>query len=252
MHEEFESIAALDAIGAATAAEVSALRAHLGACIPCRLARDEYSDALMVLVRDLPRVDPPPEVRERVMKATVGRQSSSWSARWWLATAATLFLALWGWRELAVRAARDHSASQQAEIRRLQEENARLAQQREKLSSELAAISSSGARTIALSGQEVAPAATAKAYLVGRRVLVFFQNLPENPEDKSYQLWILRSDDPKPMSAGVFDVKKDGSASISIENIPVDTVIKGLAVTLEPKGGVAQPTNTNFYVAGST
>jgi len=27
--------------------------------------------------------------------------------RWWLATAATLFFALWGWRELAVRAAND-------------------------------------------------------------------------------------------------------------------------------------------------
>jgi Anti-sigma-K factor rskA len=250
MHEEFESIAALDAIGAATADEVSALRAHLSACIPCRVARDEYTGALMMLIRDLPRVDPPPAVRERVMKAIVPAPSRN--AAWWLATAATLFLALWGWRELAMRAARADAASQQAEIRRLQQENATLAQRTEKLSAELTALSAAGTRTIALSGQEIAPAATAKAFLAGRRVLVFFQNLPENPDDKSYQLWILRGDQPKPMSAGVFDVKKDGSASISIENLPLDTVIKGLAVTLEPKGGVAQPTNTNFYVAGNT
>jgi len=52
--------------------------------------------------------------------------------------------------------------------------------------------------------------------------------------------------------AGVFDVTRSGGASISIENLPLATEIKGLAVTLEPKGGVAQPTNTNFFVAGST
>lgn len=250
MHEEFESIAALDAIGAATAAEASALRAHLGGCIPCRAARDEYADALMMLVRDLPRVDPPPEVRARVMKAVAPAPART--SAWWLATAATLFLALWGWRELAVRAQRVDAASQEAEIARLQEENARLAQRSEKLSSEIAALSSADTRTIALSGQEIAPAASAKAFLAGRRVLVFFQNLPANPDDKSYQLWILRADQPQPMSAGVFDVTKDGTASIAIENLPVDTPIKGLAVTLEPKGGVAQPTNTNFYVAGNT
>jgi anti-sigma-K factor RskA len=53
------------------------------------------------------------------------------------------------------------------------------------------------------------------------------------------------------MSAGVFDVTRTGAASISIENLPVATEIKALAVTLEPKGGVAQPTNTNFIVAGN-
>ena len=40
--------------------------------------------------------------------------------------------------------------------------------------------------------------------------------------------------------------------TISIENLPVATEIKALAVTLEPKGGVEQPTNTNFYLMGKT
>ena len=52
---------------------------------------------------------------------------------------------------------------------------------------------------------------------------------------------------------GIFDVTHpNGGASISIENLPLAMEIKGLAVTLEPRGGVAQPTNTNFFVAGST
>ena len=47
----------------------------------------------------------------------------------------------------------------------------------------------------------------------------------------------------------MFDVV-NGNATISVENLPVSTEIKALAVTLEPRGGVAQPTNTNFYVMG--
>jgi anti-sigma-K factor RskA len=116
------------------------------------------------------------------------------------------------------------------------------------------ALGSADTRTIALAGQQVSPSASAKVFLEPqqRRAVVFFYNLPANASDKSYQLWILRADQPKPQSAGVFDVTKEGAASISIENLPLSTEIKGLAVTLEPRGGVPQPTNTNFYVAGNT
>lgn len=254
MHETFESIAALDAVGVATAEEARDLRVHLGECVPCRRARDEYAEALTLLITP---VMPPHGVRARVVNAmeTADTPASPRNVNaWWLATAATLFLALWGWRELAVRASRDHAASQQAEIKRLHEENALLAQRSAKLSAEIAALAGAETRTIALAGQEVAPTARAKVFLEPnrRRALVFFHNLPANPGDKSYQLWIIRADQPQPMSAGVFDVTEDGTASISIENLPLDTMIKALAVTLEPKGGVAQPTNTRFYVAGNT
>jgi hypothetical protein len=164
-----------------------------------------------------------------------------------------MFLALWGWRELGMRVERHRAASQDAELHRLQEENALLTQRSEKLSAEIAALAGAETRTISLAGQEIAPSARAKVFLEPnrKRALVFFHNLPANADDKSYQLWIIRADQPKPTSAGVFDVK-DGSASITIENLPLDTLIKALAVTLEPKGGVDQPTNTTFYVAGNT
>lgn len=250
-HEEYQSIAALDAIGAATAAEGSALRAHLTACVPCRRARDEYFEAAMMMVFALEPIEPPPWLRARVVAAK--EEAERRFNPWWLAVAATFFLALWGWREFGIRVAREHDASQRAEIQRLQQENALLSQRTHKLSAEMAALAAEDTRTIALTGQEVAPAASAKVFLEPnrRRALVFFHNLPANPSDKSYQLWIIRADQPQPMSAGVFDVTRDGAASISIENLPVATEIKALAVTLEPKGGVAQPTNTNFIVAGN-
>lgn len=229
-HADFESIAALDVLGAATAGEASALRTHLLACIPCRRTRDEYADATTFIALGLEPVAPPRELRSRVASAVerAGRKSD----RWWLAVAATLFLGLWVWREAGVR----------AELDQLRSRN-------EKLSSEIAAMASSP-RTIELTGQEIAPAASAKVFIQPdrRRALVFFHDLPANAADKSYQLWIIKGD--QPVSAGVFDVARDGKASISIENLPVETEIKGLAVTLEPKGGVDQPTNTRFIVAG--
>ncbi|HEX3579176.1 MAG TPA: anti-sigma factor [Thermoanaerobaculia bacterium] len=257
-HEQYDAIAALDAIGAATGDEANALVAHLPSCPDCRRARDEYGEAASLLARDLDPVTPPPRLRDRIIAATetgnvIDARDRFNSSRWWMA-AAVVFLALWGWRELSVRVTREKINSSEAEIRRLAGQNQFLAARNEKLSAEMASLASRDTRTIALTGQQVSPSASAKVFLEPqqRRAVVFFYNLPANAADKSYQLWILRGDQPKPQSAGVFDVTKSGAASISIENLPLATEIKGLAVTLEPRGGVAQPTNTNFFVAGST
>jgi anti-sigma-K factor RskA len=258
-HDEFESLAALDAVGATTAAETRTLETHLATCADCRRARDEFAEAATLLARDLPPAAPPSELRDRVI-AGVGpddeeEEESKWAlSSWWLATAATLFLALWSWRELGMHAAKEHVRSQQAEIEALKEDNVRLQMQREKLSAEMSALAAHDTRTISLTGQQVSPQASARVFLEPdqRRALVFFTNLPRNAHDKSYQLWIIRADQPKPQSAGVFDAGANGNATLVIENLPVATEIKALAVTLEPHGGVEQPTNTNFYLMGNS
>jgi len=257
-HEQLESIAALDAIGAATPDEATTFRAHLASCPECLRARDEYEEALSHLALDLDPIEPPSNVRDRIFTSiesgnVVDARDRFGISRWW-AVAAAILLALWGWRELSVRVIREKVNSREAEIRRLAGQNQLLTARNEKLSAEMAALASRDTRTIALTGQQVSPSASAKVFLEPqqRRAVVFFYNLPANAADKSYQLWILRGDQPKPQSAGVFDVTQSGGASISIENLPLATEIKGLAVTLEPRGGVAQPTNTNFFVAGST
>jgi hypothetical protein len=211
-----------------------------------------------LLARELDPVTPPPELRDRIFAAiekdnVIDARDRFNSSRWWMA-AAVVFLALWGWRELSIRVMREKVNTREAYIRRLAGQNQLLSNNNEKLSAQITALASRDTRTIALTGQQVSPSASAKVFLEPqqRSAVVFFYNLPANASDKSYQLWILRADQPKPQSAGVFDVTQSGAASISIENLPLATEIKGLAVTLEPKGGVAQPTNTNFFVAGRT
>lgn len=260
MHEEYESIAALDAIGAASAEESASLRAHLESCPDCARARDEYAEAATLLARQLVPVTPPGDVRSRIVSNTHEEEDgdnvvdAAPRFNWWLATAATLFLALWGWRELSVHAAKTRIHDQEATIQQLTEQNAILADQREKLASEMSAMAGSNTRTITLTGQTATPSASARVFLEpnAKRAVVFFYNLPANAGDKSYQLWIIRSDQPKPQSAGTFNAAKDGRASITVENLPTDVSIKAFAVTLEPRGGVEQPTNTNFIVMGSS
>ncbi len=264
-HDEFESLAALDAIGAATAEETRALETHLATCADCRRARDEFAEAAALLARDLPSAAPPSALRERVIArtGTPGAaaaeeeevEESRWApSRWWLAAAAMLFLAMWGWRELGMRVAKEHVRGQLAEMDALKEDNARLQMQRDKLAAEMSALAARDTRTISLSGQQVSPQASARVFLEPeqRRAIVFFANLPRNTHDKSYQLWIIRADQPKPQSAGVFDANASGNASLVLENLPIATEIKALAVTLEPHGGVEQPTNTNFYLMGNS
>lgn len=254
-HEDYEALAALDVLGATTAEEGRVLRVHLEACEPCGRVRDEMAEAATFLARDLDPATPPRELREQLMRSISGIDDVHESHRftkWWLATAATFFLALWGWREIGIRVARERNVHQQHEIERLAAEKLVLEQQKQKLSAEMAALASPETTTISLRGQEASPSASARVFLEPsqRRAVVFFTNLPANPPDKSYQLWIIPANAPKPLSAGVFDASTNGSASLRIENLPVATEIKALAVTLEPRGGVAQPTNTRFFVMG--
>jgi predicted anti-sigma-YlaC factor YlaD len=75
-HEDFESIAALDAVGAATPDEVSSLEQHLASCESCRRARDEFAEAATLLAQELEPVAPPPEVREHVVRRSRKRTRS--------------------------------------------------------------------------------------------------------------------------------------------------------------------------------
>jgi anti-sigma-K factor RskA len=252
-HEDIQQLAALNAINAASADEVAELQRHLETCSDCRRAANELGEAAALIALSVDAVPPPPEVRESILREirrsdrvpTLEKQMplATSATRWWLSAAAVLLLGSWGWTALQLRDAREQQRELAGEIARLENDRA-------KLSATLAALSASGTRTIQLAGQAVAPSASARVFLEPsqRRAFVFFAGLPANPQDKSYQLWIIRADQPKPQSAGVFSVDRGGNASLVVENLPVETAIKALAVTLEPKGGVTTPTGEKYLV----
>lgn len=234
-HDEIQQLAALDAIGAATADEAAELRRHLATCADCRRAADELNESAALLALGVDPVAPPANVKQNVLRQLGRAEARPTSVlQWWMSAAAATLLVLWLWTAGQVRDAR--------------EEIARLKSDRDKLSATISAIS--GAKVIQLAGQEAAPRASANVFLdpAQRRAFVFFHGLPPNAQDKSYQLWVIRADQVKPQSAGVFNVDAAGNASLVVQNLPVDTMIKALAVTLEPRGGVPAPTGQKYLV----
>jgi anti-sigma-K factor RskA len=78
-----------------------------------------------------------------------------------------------------------------------------------------------------------------------RKVAVLQVMLPPEPDSMDYQLWVIR--DKKPMDAGVFQVGADPAGAGGMYRIEqlVETDrrhINAFAVTVEPKGGMPQPT----------
>ena len=74
-------------------------------------------------------------------------------------------------------------------------------------------------------------------------------NLPPTSPDKDYQLWIIK--DNKPVSNGVFSISlehRDSYFKITSLVESNSKFINAFAVTLEPKGGVPQPTGKMFLL----
>ena len=77
------------------------------------------------------------------------------------------------------------------------------------------------------------------------------QNLKPLPADKDYQLWVMDSKYPTPVSAGVFQVDEKGNVRIQFKaGKPIASADK-FAVTMEPKGGLPTPTLSNLVLLGS-
>ena len=242
-HEEIQQLAALHAISAASPEETAELRRHLATCSDCRRAADEIDEAAALIALSVDPVTPPPQVKQNVLNGVAAGFNRPKPVTWWLSAAAAILLLLWGFNTMKLRQGREEARALRAEVTRLESDRA-------KLSATIAALSGASTRTIRLAGQAVAPTASANVFLdpAQRRAFVFFHGLPSNAQDKSYQLWIIRADQVAPQSAGVFNVDSGGNASLIVQNLPVETTIKALAVTLEPRGGVPAPTGDKYLV----
>lgn len=263
IHESFDEIAALEAVGVATADESRSLDEHVSGCLDCAGRAGEYRQTAAWLPFMLDPVAPPAAVRRSLMNVIRASSPAEPPAipfiprpfidpRWY-ATAALLFLALWGWREMGIRVEREQVRTERAVAARMEEEKHLLASDNRRMLAQMQELAAPGTRTIALAGQKMAPSASAKIFMdpARRRAMIFFYDMPPNPSDRSYELWIIRADTKAPQGAGTFDVDAESRrSSMTIEQLPVGAEIKALAVTLEPKGGVTTPTNSDYYVMG--
>jgi anti-sigma-K factor RskA len=134
---------------------------------------------------------------------------------------------------------------QQSRISELQNE----VQQKEEL---LSILESREVDLVMMSGLEVNPNGYGKIIWdpEANRALLQVSNLPAVPSDKDYQLWIIKNN--KPVSAGVFTVNDpDKDSFFKIEEVAAgEQPADAFAVTMEPKGGMPQPTG-DMYLMGN-
>lgn len=110
-------------------------------------------------------------------------------------------------------------------------------------------FSSPYAKMATLNGTDMAKNAYAMVFVEPdtRRGFFYANNLPALPAGKTYQLWVI-TDTPKPVSAGVFSLDRGRKGRVMIQNVPEVAKIKQFAVSLEPKGGLPQPTGSIYLV----
>ncbi|MGH8003961.1 MAG: anti-sigma factor domain-containing protein, partial [Limisphaerales bacterium] len=95
---------------------------------------------------------------------------------------------------------------------------------------------------LVLTGQPAAPQARAKLVWDPAEGQGFFTvtGLAPLPPEKSYQLWVIAGG--KPVSIKTFEVDSAGAAEIRFAHLPPSEYVFAFSVTVEPAGGVAEPT----------
>ena len=205
----------------------------------------------------MPQVDPPVELRARVLRSALAHPTAATirsprPAARWLATAASLALAA----GLAIYAAqlRTRIAGLERELRDTRARADAVQQQMvdaQRVSSDaqtaVAILTAPDVARVDLVGQPVSPNASGRAFWSRSRGMMFnASNLPPLPPGRTYQLWVVTSQ--APISAGLLSPDAQGSVSDTF-NTPQDIPQPvAMAVTIEPTGGVPAPTGEKYLV----
>lgn len=263
-HNELREQAELYVLGALAPADRDAFEVHVASCAECAAHVKSLSPVTDALAQVAPQHEPPPALRARVLRSIPGSPvkaapvprpvpAGSSTALPWLAAAASIILAAAlgvyaaslrariGALELRLQDANDRAAAgerQLADVRRVSDE----------AQSQLAILVAPDLQRIDLKGQTAAPQASARAFWSRSRGLVFTaSNLPAAPPGKTYQVWVLTKQ-PAPISAGLFKPDAQGRVAARFDTLPDLPPPIGMAVTIEPDGGVPSPTGDKYLV----
>ncbi|MCH7666698.1 MAG: anti-sigma factor [Acidobacteria bacterium] len=176
-----------------------------------------------------------------------GGPAAGLAAGWRAAIAAGLILLAWsGWSVIDLRREVNRLAADREGLRQeLAAVRTDLTATRTELARTLLAsriVSAPRSRSVLLAGLEAAPESSARTYVDpgSSRAVFYASNLRPLAADETYQLWFIA--DGTPVSAGTFAVDSDGSASVLVEDVATFESLEAWAVTIEPAGGVPQPT----------
>jgi anti-sigma-K factor RskA len=237
----------LYALGALEGDELREMESHIAGCRDCagKLAQAKGRVAMLALAA--PPVNPSPAAKAallarvategRSLPARDARQAPAPPARWWQmvlvpAVGALAILAIVLWQQ---------NAQLDKQLALLHDSVAKQQAQMDEVGHVVALIGSTDTVTVHLAAQPGMPQGTAHVmYNMKMKMLMYDGQLDATPAGKSYQLWVVPMNG-NPVSAGVFNPTQ-GQIDHWMMNMPEGMVPKAFAVTLEPAGGMPQPT----------
>ena len=263
-------LAALYAVGALPELERARYEAHLAdGCPICEAELAALRPAIDALADGVTPVAPTAALRERLLAqaqadsdepgGAVASLRSLRSAPLWAAAASVLIALVLGAQVFGLRAqlagtnqrsedlARALVAEQEtlqkvrAELDEAREARATLTAQVEKLEATTRVLTAPATRAVVLAGRGPAAAARARAFLSPdtRTLILYAYDLPELPPDRTYQAWVIPGKTPVPI--GVFASAAGGVARLEAADVSGLEAPVTVAVTIEPQGGLPQP-----------
>jgi anti-sigma factor RsiW len=224
---ELTAAYALDALGDADEAEYEE---HLRHCERCREELAAFQETATALAYAAPPAAPPPALRERILEQARRERPNvvplrpRWALRAASAAAAAAALAAVG---VGVWAAELSSS--------LGEERAA----RDRLEHATEILARPDAERIRIEGADgalvLAPNGEAALIVTG---------LEPPPAGQTYEAWVIAGEKPRP--AGLFGVREETTVVALERSVPAGAIV---AVTLEPEGGVEEPTGAPLFTA---
>ena len=264
-HDAMHELTGLYVLGTLDQAERRAFETHLASCATCAAEVRTLGGVARALAYGVPQVDPPAGLRDRVLgSATVRsfeppahqRNTARPFNSGWLAAAALLVISV-GLGAYAVTLRERigglelQLADAVSRMNRSEQQVAVAVRSAETAEARLAVLTSPDLLQVDLAGQRPAPQARGRAFVSRSRGVLFAANaLPPLPAGRIYQLWYLRAAPAPPVSAGLLQPDAGGQIVTAFQ-APADTVTPtGLAVSIEPAGGVPAPTG-DLYLVGT-
>jgi anti-sigma-K factor RskA len=235
-------------------AEVVALEKHLDSgCEACLARLREAGDVSTRLAEALPQHSPPARVRDKVF-AAIGaeggpqRATASGSRAGWTASAvmAAALAVIIFWTSSLQR----QLVTLRGDLDTAHQEVVRLHDDMTAYQAAARLLGKPCTQLVDLAGVNPNPQASGRVMLHPHEQegVVYVYQLPPTPEGMEYQLWLMR--DGAPRSVGVFSVADDGTAVFRMQSVPDPLSIAEFRVTIEPYGGVEEPTGM-LYLAGA-
>ncbi|MEG9434480.1 anti-sigma factor [Terriglobus sp. ADX1] len=249
-HLQFDEDFELYALGTFDADERNAFEAHLVGCLTCKERLAQAQRRVGFLGTGIVQTQPAPHVKQALLKRVrqespdqavsshPSREQSFWS----------LFsrpMIAWGCAAVIAIVAIVLASQTQALKNRVNSLQAKMQTQqdaaaRDRRVAEL--LTSPQTQRVALKQPTDPARPEGRVYYQPKQGLLFYAaNLPAAPSDHVYQLWLVPAEG-APISAGIFQANEKGEASVLLPTLPAGAVAKAFAVTVEPAGGVPQPT----------